>query len=131
MGAENGFMAKQLNKGAYEIILRGRTPGAVVHISGNAGATDLSGEAELYTTPLGVVICAEFSGLPETGRTEIFGLRVGNDVLPVYARTGDAWCASITHRTGVSDIIGQTVSVLRGRSESIGCGTVCRAIYGT
>ena len=114
----------KLKKGAYELILEGRCPGAVVRLSGEQDTSPLRGEAEFYTTPLGVVLCAELSGLPEEKRSEVFGLRIGDEITPIYARAGSAWCARMTCHKTLSEVLGKAVTVLSGRTDPIGGGTV-------
>ena len=114
-----------LKKGAYELILEGRRPGAVAQLTGDRDASPLHGEAEFYMTPLGVVLCAELSGLPRERRSEVFGLQIGDEITPIYAKSGSAWCALMTRHKTVSDVLGKAVTVLAGRFNAIGSGTIC------
>lgn len=114
----------KLKKGAYELILEGRVPNAVVRLSGENETPELSGEAEFYTTPLGVVICAALSGLPHEKRTETFGLCVGNEETPIYSSAGECWCAVMTGHLSVTEVIGKTMTVKRDCETPIACGTV-------
>lgn len=114
----------KLKRGAYEWILAGRLPNAVVRLSGEGGTPELSGEAELYTTPLGVVICAALSGLPNEKRAQTFGLCVGNEETPIYLSAGECWCAVMTGYLSVAEIVGKTMTVKRDREIPIAYGTV-------
>lgn len=78
-------------------------------------------------TPLGVVLCAELSGLPRERRSEVFGLRIGDEITPIYAKSGSAWCALMTRHKAVSDVLGKAVTVLAGRSDTIGGGMIYSA----
>ena len=114
----------KLKKGAYEAILEGRVPNAVVHLSGDRGA-NASGCAELYTTPLGVVICAELTGLPSEKRVQTFGLCIGEEETPIYSSAGSAWCAIMTGRLSVADVVGKTMTVRRDHTHPLAYGTIC------
>ena len=130
-------MKQQLKKGAYELILTGRTPCAAVRFSGSTQAPALCGTAECYETPLGTVICAELSGLPQrdaAAQYEVFLLRLGEETIPLYARKGNAWCAIMTRASAASGLLRETVTIVRGASEPIGVGTVIptlQPVYGT
>ncbi len=114
----------KLNKGAYEWILQGRVPNAVVRLSGESEVPEVSGEAEFYTTPLGVVICAALSGLPNEKRAQTFGLCVGNEETPIYLSAGECWCAVMTGHLSAAEVVGKTMTVKRDREVPIACGTV-------
>lgn len=114
----------KLKKGAYEMILEGRVPNAVVRLSGEEETPELSGAAEFYTTPLGVVICAELSGLPSEKRTQIFGLCIGEEETPIYSSEGIAWCAVMTGHHSVAEVVGKTMTVRRDRKIPLACGTI-------
>lgn len=115
----------KLKKGAYEMILEGRKPSAVVRLSPEHADDPICGAAELYTTPLGVVLCAEVTGLSREKRSEILGLCIGDEQTPIYASAGYAWCAVMTGHRSVSDLIGTTVTLERDRKSLLGHGTVC------
>ena len=125
----------KLKKGAFALLLEGRSPAATVTLSGEDSG--LHGAAEFYPTPLGVVVCAELSGLPERERAEVFGLSLGGEITPIFRKsTGEAsaWCAAMTRHRSVGEVLGETVSVLatpagHGRRDAlrIGRGTVCDA----
>lgn len=115
----------KLKKGAYELILEGRTPGAVARLSGGVNGPELSGNAEFYATPLGIVVCAEISGLPIDKRSEIFGLCIGDEETAIYSKAGSAWCAVMTRHQSVSDVVGKTLTVRKDRKSSLGQGTIC------
>ncbi|MBQ8923656.1 MAG: hypothetical protein IJ053_02560 [Lachnospiraceae bacterium] len=48
-------------------------PNAVANINGSADYPCISGTAKCYQTALGVVVCCEVSGLPDSEPDRIFG----------------------------------------------------------
>ena len=118
----------ELKKGAYEMILRDRHPGAVVRLSGLEEDSAVSGEAEFYTTPLGVVVCAQVTGLPNEKKRQIFGLCIGSEETAIYSDGGDAWCAVMTDHFSVAEILGTTVTVRKDRTSALGQGLVAPPI---
>lgn len=122
-----------LRKGAYEMILAGRHPGAVARLHGTETCEGMEGEVAFYTTPLGVVVCAEVSGLPDGKPSEAFGLSIGeedptrkrlNVIPPLSARKGRAWCAVMTGGIRVSEILGETLRVRSGDASFLGEGRI-------
>ena len=118
----------KLKQGAFALLLEGRTPAATVELSGEDPA--LRGEAEFYPTPLGVVLCAELTGLPTRRDGAVFDLSVGGEITPIFAKAGTerAWCAAMTRHRTVADVLGETVSVLASPAGQCGNRTVriCR-----
>ena len=70
------------NKGVYSKLLCGRSPFAKAELSGSSEYPNVRGTVELFSTPLGVVVCTEVSGLPydkdARGTSQIYGMHIHN-----------------------------------------------------
>lgn len=68
--------------GAYSRLLLGRHPFARAELSGSLAYADIRGTVEFFSTPLGVVVCTEVSGLPydkdACTASQIYGMHIHN-----------------------------------------------------
>ena len=68
--------------GAYIGLIGGRRPFARAEISGSIEYPSIKGGVDFYATPVGIVVCAEVSGLPyepdKKCASQIYGLHIHN-----------------------------------------------------
>ena len=70
------------NKGVYSKLLSGRSPFAKAELSGSMKYPKIKGMVEFFSTPMGVVVCTDVSGLPydkdTPGSSQIYGMHIHN-----------------------------------------------------
>ena len=68
--------------GAYSKLLSGRSPFASAELWGSSKYQGIKGKVEFFSTPIGVVVCTEISGLPyDRGAlcaSQIYGMHIHN-----------------------------------------------------
>ena len=97
-----------------EALCRGRTPFASAYIYGETANGDINGYAELYYTPLGMLVKVGVSGL-EDGVYSLSLGREGQIILflpPLYAKNGSAWCTALTGKISASEILGTDINII-------------------
>ena len=129
--------------GAYAKLLSGRYPFAAAKLKGASKYPNIEGSIEFFSTPVGVVVCTEVSGLVpdnETRASRIYGVYIHNtgkctgesegspseraeysyalgELPSLFANNGYAWGAVLTGRFTPEDIMGRVV-VLRGYADA-------------
>lgn len=109
-------------------------PNAWAAVRASQENTRLLGTLKLYQTTAGVLTVAEFWGLPDCG---CFTLRlappencpmpVPSDCLPVLlANRGYGWCAGLTSRFAIRDLVGMTLELRKNAepSEALASGVI-------
>ena len=70
------------NRGVYSRLLSGRSPFARAELSGSSKYPKAGGMVEFFSTPIGVVVCTEVSGLPydkdSSCSSQIYGMHIHN-----------------------------------------------------
>lgn len=100
-----------------DTLCRGRTPFAASEIKAETEMQDIEGIAELYYTPLGMLVRVGVTGL-EDG---VFSLILGKEgelnvyLQPLYARDGEAWCTALTGKISPSQILGGEIRIVEYR----------------
>ena len=68
--------------GTYSKLLSGRSPFARAEVAGSSRYPEIKGKVEFFSTPVGVVVCTEISGLPYGKETpphsQIYGMHIHN-----------------------------------------------------
>ncbi len=112
-----------------EALCRGRTPFASAYIHGETQTGEVIGGAELYYTPLGMLVRVGVSGLVDG----VYSLSLGREgevslfLPPLYARGGSAWCTALTGKISASEILGAEICVIEyreGERADVACGVV-------
>ena len=127
----------------YEFLTRDRNPSAVSPLSVISGKSN-AGKIEFYSTPLGTLVCAELTGMPESdgggfdayfleidGRknaSHISGGRASyrtrtSNLPPVFTRCGKGKVSFMTDRFSVLDLVGRSI-FLRRDGQSVACGEI-------
>ena len=100
-----------------DTLCRGRTPFATSEISAEVETENVEGIAEMYYTPLGMLVRVGVTGL-EDG---VFSLILGKEgelnvyLPPLYARDGEAWCTALTGKISPSQILGGEIRIVEYR----------------
>lgn len=108
-----------------------RRPNAWAAVRSGQENSRLLGTFKLYQTTAGVIVTAEFWGLPDC---KCLSLRLvppedcstaaPADCLPnLLANRGYGWCAGLTSRFAIRDVAGMTVELCQG-SEAIASGVI-------
>ena len=116
------------------------SPNASATIKGNQLYPDLFGTVLFYQLPYGVLVNAQFSGLPtvtENGRQHFLGFHIHEygDLPPILNCNGYAWQSFLTDKFTVSEILGRSVIVHASADDfmtqpsgnsgaKIGCGII-------
>lgn len=105
------FSPKNLNA-----LLIDRKPCAKASLTGNDKKRDVQGTVSLYTTPLGVLVKADFGGLPSSRRYRVsFGGKGRPSTIP--CAPGGA-CQCLTSSFSVEDVLGRRVELLSEDGET-------------
>lgn len=119
-----------------------KRPNAWAAVRGGEERPRLVGTVKFYQTTAGVLVAAEFWGLPkgEDGRDGIFGFHIhsggdcmdtdghlnpenvghphhAGDLPPVFANHGYGWGVCLTSRFTIREVIGRTVVLHAGRDD--------------
>lgn len=128
-------------QGAHEVLCKGRLPFANANLTGEDGFPSVCGSVEFYSTPMGVLICAQVRGLPcdtvQGKKPKAYGICLGNSTsserreqafctghlylgkhrapctaMPtLYEKNGSLWCSVMTGRITPADLAGKMIRV--------------------
>lgn len=144
---------KKIKSSQYSNLICGRLPFARAKISGSKKYPDVTGETEFYSTPMGIVVSTEISGLPngsvDSEERKLYELyikdedyekerisgfhklsRGSNRFPPLFSNGGFAWSAHLTDRLYLSEIIGKTI-IIENNGVHMGNGSIEYLAYGT
>lgn len=139
-------------QGAYRFLCRGRVPFAIAQLQGTEDE-GVSGEVSFYSTPAGVLVHANVSGLPTAANRRgrlTYGLCIGSGkeeqktpektgkdsgkkeelqpLMPVlYEKSGHAWCSVLTGKISPAELSGISLT-LRRHDGGGGCREVLVAV---
>lgn len=136
-------------------------PGAVAQICGCGDFPEVCGTLMLYQSNAGVFAVVSVGGIPaEIGQGNVLGMHIhdpatgkhynpsgkahphhAGDMPPLFVDGSDAWCAFLTERFNLCEVIGKTAVIHRRRDdftsqpsgdagEMLACGEIRRNVEG-
>ncbi len=130
----------------YSMIIGDRSAFAYSELYLTEESNKHCGKAEFFSTPVGVVISLEVSGLPDNenknncGKYKIYEMRISKDyfayrceekrsIPPIFSKDGFAWSTYLSDKITPREIIGKEISLMcvkkgKKKAENIACGII-------
>lgn len=99
-------------------LLIDRKPCALATLGGETGDSKIQGTVSLYATPIGVLVKADFGGLPKSEAAKRYSVCFGGKHHPTTLPcTPSGSCQCLTASFTVEDVLGRRVSLLSDDAE--------------